>query len=151
MKKETKYNKIVNIEEDNEITILDYVFKYNDNLKGATGSKYYPITEEEIQERIGDFEGDDKELLIYMAENFGSLTREMIEGVDSSREALIELFFDNSIYSYPEHEEEIRKHFSIEDYPIIDCVGGGRCFKKDFQGNINPELSKIIREYEIVN
>lgn len=31
---------------------------------------------------------------------------------------------------------------------IFNCSGGGRCFVSDFQGNVNPELSKIIREYE---
>lgn len=31
---------------------------------------------------------------------------------------------------------------------IFECVGGGRCFDKDFQGNVNPELSAIIREFE---
>ena len=148
MRTEIKYNKIVNIADDNEIIILNYVFSHGDNFKGATGSKYYPVTEEEIQSRISEFEGDDKELLIYMAENFGNLDRNMIENVDSSREALIELFFDNSIDSNPDHKEEIRKHFSVDEYPLIDCVGGGRCFEKDFQGNVNPELSEIIREYE---
>lgn len=147
-KTEKRYDKIVNIAEDNEITILNYTFKHNDNFQGATGSKYYPVTEEEIQNRISDFEDNDKELLIYMAENFGSLTREMIENVDSSREALIELFFDSSINSNPTHEEEIRKYFKEKDYPIIDCVGGGRCFDKDFQGNKNKKLSAIIRKFE---
>jgi len=143
---EKRYDKIVNIAEDNEITILDYVFEKG--FSGATGSKYYPVTEEGIQNRIEDYEDNDKELLIYFAENFGDLTREMIEGVDSSRKALIELFFDNSIDSCPDHEAEIRKHFSIDEYPVIDCVGGGRCFEKDFQGNQNTKLSEIIREYE---
>jgi hypothetical protein len=146
MKTQKDYNKIVNIAEDNEITILDYTFNYNGNMRGATGSVYYPVTEGEVQDRISEFEGDDKELLIYMAENYGELNREMIEGVDSSREALIELFFDSSVTR--EHEEEIRKHFSEDKYPIIDCVGGGRCFNSDFQGNVNPELSKEIREFE---
>ena len=148
MKHQKTFNKIVDIAEDNQITVLDYVFDHGDGFKGATGSNYYPVTENEIQDRISEYEDDDTELLCYYAENFGELTPEMIRNVDSSRESLIELFFDNSIDSNLEHEKEIRKYFPEEDFPIIECVGGGRCFDKDFQGNKNKELSKIIREYE---
>lgn len=148
MREQTNYNKVVNFDkETNEITVLDYVFKHNDGFKGATGSIFEPLTEEQIQEVIGDYEGDDKELLIYMAENFGSLNREMIENVDSSRDALLELFFD---LSYSEQWDDIREQtgLSEEEAVIFNCMGGGRCFDSDFEGNINTELSKIIREYE---
>ena len=39
---------------------------------------------------------------------------------------------------------------TIADYPIIEYVGGGRCFKKNmvFDEVYNPELLKIINEIE---
>jgi len=146
MKKLTKYNKIVNYSEDREITVLDHVFE-NDNFKGAVGSVFYPVSEEEIQNRIGEYEDNDKELLIYFAENFGELNREIIENIDSSRKALIELFFD---LSYPELYDYMRSELNLskDQAVIFDCVGGGRCFGKDFKGNINIELSQVIRKHE---
>lgn len=147
MRTSTKYNKIVDISEDGEITVLNDVFSYDNNHKGATGSKFYPITEEQIQDRISELEGDDMELLKYMADNFGEVTRAMIDNIDSSRDALIEMFFD---LSYSEQWDDLRKQANLtkEDAIIFDCVGGGRCFDKNFQGNVNIELSEIIREYE---
>jgi hypothetical protein len=146
-KKETLYNKVVNISEDGEITLLEYTFNHSDGFKGAVGSIFYPITEKQIQEAISDYEDNDKELLIYMVENFGSLDRNMIENIDSSREALIDLFFDRS---YEDLWDDLREQCNIkeEESVIFNCVGGGRCFDKNFEGNINPELSKIIREFE---
>lgn len=145
-RKETKYNKIVNFDEETrEITLLDGVFQYEDGFKGATGTTFEPITEEQIQERLEGLEGDDIELLCYYAENFGEVTVEMIRGVDSSREALIELFFDQS-YCYL--GDYLRESLNLEDIVLFNCIGGGRCFDKDYQGNVNPKLSKVIRKYE---
>ena len=145
-KEETKYNKIVNFDkETREITVLDRVFKHSDDFKGATGSKFEPVTEEDIQDRIGNLEGNDTELLCYFADNFGDVTAEQIRYVDSSRDALIELFFD---LSHIENHDDIIEELGLENVEFLNCIGGGRCFDENFQGNINPELSKIIREYE---
>jgi len=161
MKNETKYNKVVNFDpETKEITVLDGVFEYYDEnnykdtgiekvitMKGATGSIFEAVSKEDFDERLAPYLNDDKELLIYMAENFGDLNRQMIENVDSSEEALTNLFYD---LSYADLWPELRKElgFSEDEAYIFNCTGGGRCFDKGFQGNINPELSEIIREYE---
>lgn len=151
MKKETKYNKVVNIAEDGEISVLNYTFEHSKDFRGATGNRFYPITENEIQERIGDYEDNDMEFLKYWADNIGDITSQMIDNIDTSREALIEFFFDSSyseLWDYM-REELGKTDATKEDYPVIfDCVGGGRMFDADFQGNVNPELSKIIREFE---
>ena len=146
-RKEIVYNKIVDYSEDREITVLSGVFEYTDSFRGATGNKFIPISEEEIQDRISEYEGENMEFLKYMADNFGGVTSQMIDGIDTSREALIDFFFDQS---YRELWDDIREELGLseEEAVIFDCVGGGRCFDKDFQGNINPELSAIIREYE---
>lgn len=148
MRTSRTFNKVVNFDkETNEITVLRDVFSYDDGMRGAVGSKFEALSEDQIQEVIGEYEDDDKELLIYMAENFGEINRDIIENIDSSRDALIELFFD---LSYENLWDELREQtgLSEEESVIFNCIGGGRCFDKDFQGNVNPELSKIIREYE---
>jgi len=54
-KQETKYNKIVNFDEDTkEITVLDGIFKYEDGFKGATGSKFEPVSRDEYEDRTDE-------------------------------------------------------------------------------------------------
>jgi hypothetical protein len=51
-RKSITYNKIVNFDPDSkEITVLDDVFKYNDDFKGATGSNFVPVSKKVYKER----------------------------------------------------------------------------------------------------
>lgn len=151
MRAETKYNKIVNFDkETNEITVLDYTFDdtlYGKPFKGATGAKFEIISKEQFYEVIEPYLDNKEELLCYMADNFGEVSSNMIRNADASEEALKELFFD---ISYIEMWDELREELNLseEEAYIFNCVGGGRCFDKDFQGNVNPELSIVIREFE---
>ena len=148
MRTQTNYNKVVNFDkETNEIAVLDYIFKHEDGFKGATGSKFEPISKKQFDETIEPYLDDDIEFLIYMAENFGDLNRQMIENVDSSEDALKELFFD---LSYSELWDELREVCGLdeEEAYIFNYIGGGRCFDKDFEGNMNTDLSVLIREIE---
>lgn len=148
MRTQTNYNKIVNFnKETNEITMLDYIFNHEDGFKGATGTKFEPISKSEFYDTIDPYLDNDKELLIYMAENWGALTCEMIEGVDSTEEALKNFFFD---LSYMELWDDLREELNLDENEayIFNCSGGGRCFDKDFQGNVNTELSELIRQIE---
>ena len=48
-RKETTFNKVVNVAEDGEITVLDYIFYdtlHGKPFNGATGSKFYPVSRE---------------------------------------------------------------------------------------------------------
>lgn len=146
MRKQTNYYKIVNFyEESKEITILDYVFE--DGYKGAVGSVFVPVSEDEIQDTISEYEDEPMELLKYMADNGFEITSGLIDSLDTSREGLLNLFFDRS---YSDKWDYLREELKLsEDEAVIfNCIGGGRCFNKDFEGNVNPELSPVIREYE---
>lgn len=159
-REEVKYNKIVNFDEETkEITVLDGTFKYFQEteyktgvemvitMKGATGSKFEAVSKEQFDETIEPYLDDKEELLCYMADNFGELNSEMIRSADASEEALKELFFD---LSYAELWDYLREELNLseDEAYIFNCIGGGRCFDKDFQGNINPELSQVIRDIE---
>ena len=39
-------------------------------------------------------------------------------------------------------------NLSKDEAYIFNCLGGGRYFDKDYQGNYNEELSQLIREIE---
>lgn len=147
MRTQTDYNKIVDYnKETGEITVLDYIFD-DGNFKGATGTKFQLVSKEDFYETIEPYLDDKEELLCYMADNFGSLTSEMIRYADPSEERLKELFFD---LSYSEMWDDLRTELSLneEEAYIFNCSGSGRCFDKNFQGNMNPELSLLIRAIE---
>ena len=149
-KQETKYNKIVNFDEDTkEITVLDGIFKYEDGFKGATGSKFEPVSRDEYEDRT-----DEDNFVEYLIDSGIDLPdnfkRSGFEGLAKAMIANDEVegfVFDTS---YDELWEYLREELNLseDEAYIFNCIGGGRCFDKDFNGNINPELSILIREIE---
>ena len=149
-KQETKYNKIVNFDEDTkEIIVLDGIFKYEDGFKGATGSKFEPVSRDEYEDRTD--EDNFVEYLInsgidlpdnFKRSGFEGLVKAMI-----ANDEVEDFVFDTS---YNELWEYLREELNLseDEAYIFNCIGGGRCFDKDFNGNINPELSILIREIE---
>ena len=149
-RQETKYNKIVNFDEDTkEITVLDGIFKYEDGFKGATGSKFEPVSRDEYEDRTD--EDNFVEYLIdsgidlpdnFKRSGFEGLAKAMI-----ANDEVKDFVFDTS---YDELWEYLREELNLseDEAYIFNCIGGGRCFDKDFNGNINPELSILIREIE---
>ena len=148
-RQETKYNKIVNFDkETNEITMLDYIFQHG-GFKGATGTKFEPITKSEYKERMQ--KDNVIEYLVdsgidlpenYKRSGFNGLYKAMKQNNE-----LESFIFDTS---YSEMWDKIRTDLKLSknDAFIFNCIGGGRCFYKDFEGNINPELSELIRQIE---
>ena len=149
-RQETKYNKIVNFDEDTkEIIVLDDIFKYEDGFKGATGSKFEPVSRDEYEDRTD--EDNFVEYLIgsgidlpdnFKRSGFEGLAKAMI-----ANDEVKDFVFDTS---YNELWEYLREELNLseDEAYIFNCIGGGRCFDKDFNGNINPELSILIREIE---
>lgn len=143
--KRIEINKVVKVE-DNTITVLDSAFEYEDGFKGLTGTVFEIVSKDYFDETIEPYLNNDKEVLIYYAENFGDLNREMIEGVDSSEEALTELFFDTSYEGLWDYLREELNLTEDEAY-IFNCIGGGRCFTAQDKFTHNKELEKYL-EYE---
>jgi len=148
MRQEITYNKVVNIAEDGEITVLQYVFNYSDGFKGATGNKFYPVSKSSYEESIS------AEMCIEYLINSGMDVPD--EYKRTGFKGMVEQMSENDratlIYdmSYDELWDILREsaNLSKDDAYIFECTSGGRMFNKDFQGNVNLELSAIIREYE---
>lgn len=148
MRQATIYNKVVNISEDGEISVLADVFEYEDGFRGATGNSFYPVSKAEYEEKIT--EENFIEYLIdsgielpveYKRTGFAGMVAQMNENERAN------LMFDNSYSELWDMMREVAG-LSEQDAYIFNCSGGGRMFDSNFQGNINPELSAIIREYE---
>lgn len=158
MRTETAYNKVVNYDkESGEIIVLSYTFRDTKEtgvesvitMQGATGNVFEIVSKEQFNETIEPYLNEPMELLKYYVEQGLGTTVEMIDNIDHAvtEEGLKELFFDLSCDELWDYLRE-ELNLSEEEAYIFNCVGGGRCFDSDFEGNINPELSIIIREFE---
>jgi len=149
MKNQVEYNKVVNFDEDTkEITVLDYIFN-NGDFKGATGSKFEAISREQYEETT-----EEENVIDYLIDSgielddrfkrggFQSMYNQMYEN-----DELKDCMFD---CSYSELWNYLREELGLSEDEafIFNCIGGGRCFDSDFEGNVNPELSILIREVE---
>lgn len=72
--KRIEINKVVKVE-DNTITVLESAFEYEDGFKGLVGTVFEIVSKSELDEAIEPYLNNDKEVLIYYAENFGNLNR----------------------------------------------------------------------------
>ena len=147
MRNQKEFNKVVNYDnETGEITLLDYVFSDN-NFCGATGTKFIPVSKTEYKERTSKKNVIEQILEVGVPESF------QLTGANGCYKAMkenneIESFiFDTS---YSELWDYLRMELKLNNTNafIFQCVGGGRCFENDFNGNVNPELSEIIRKFE---
>lgn len=146
-RKEINYNKLVG-KIDDTFYFLDYTFIHSDTFKGATGSELRPVSKEEYEERMSIESLTDSYAEIWRQEVQNENTTEgldeWIEGQNLGEENVFDL-------SYFELWEQIRAlGFSEEEYPVIECVGGGRCFSKNmkFDEVFAPELIEIINQFE---
>ncbi len=143
--------KVVNIDkEDGTITMLDYLFRHDKKFKGATGTKFNAISKAEYKDRTSKESVIDNiissGLITAPSKNLEYKFAEVMYKEMKANDEIESFCFD---LSYIEHWDKLREFgFSKSKYPVFDCVGGGRCFDENFEGNVNPELSKQIREYE---
>lgn len=160
MRTSTIYQKVVNIAEDGEITVLDEIFEYSDSFKGATGNSFYPVSKAEYNEAMKldniasylsdcisfeDVPGHCKYLADEVTESknpYKKWAKEIKDDGDAES-----LMFDTSYSELWDYLRETAK-LSKKDAYIFSCSGGGRCFDKNFNGNVNGELSPLIRQAE---
>ena len=147
MRKQTEYNKLV-AERNGEFYFCDYIFKHKDDFKGATGTELVPVSKEEYEERTS---------LESITERFEDCWRDAVSNGDEFRsldDYCSDIFqyegdeavFDFSGYNLWDQLREIG--YDEENYPVFDCIGGGRCFSKDDKWDkIYDEklLKKIVR------
>lgn len=150
-KEQTNYYQVVNVDKDNnELIMLDYIFEYRDT-KGATGTRFEPISKEVYKEMTS------KDAVIERIIDCGLVEYRYNKDIkykfaetlykEMKKSGEIEAFcFDTS---YKEHWDKLRVFgYPKGKYPIFNCTGGGRMFDKNFKGNVSEELNEIIRKAE---
>ena len=127
----TRYNKVVNF--DKEAMQKDSVIE--NILDCEIPMKFYSNKVQECYTQDDEFNIDDN-----LREN---AAKKCFKAMKDNKE-IEDFTFD---CSYRELWDDIRKELGLskDEAQIFHCTGGGRCFDEDFQGNINPELSEVIR------
>ncbi len=142
----TDYNKLVG-QIDGEYYFLETTFKHSDSFKGATGTVLRPIPKHEWEERCNP-ENIREENRDHWREAVSIGNTDDGLGDWMAYNDISEPYFDDS---YSEYWDALRKlGISEEEYPVIECVGGGRSFSyhMTFDEVFDTELIKVINEFE---
>lgn len=123
---------------DNSYYICDTLFEHADDFKGATATVLCPVTRNDYEDRTDPYNSDTIEYFEEcwkMAVQAGATT-DSLEGwvenvlmVDDD-----EAVFDFSGYEYWELLRETVPELTEEDYPVLECIGGGRSFSPECSG-----------------
>lgn len=163
MYKKTDINKVVHIDwENNKIYLLNYLYT-DTNRSGAVGTIFTPINQEQYNEGIS------KESTIHLILHpryvkhimeplhyIWDIKRPSNEFIEDLGNAFYEeMKRNNKLESFKfnvnnkTHWNELRTYgFDEESFPIFNKIDEGRIFKKDFEGNVSPELCEEIRKHE---
>jgi hypothetical protein len=157
--KQTNINKLVGRSEDGDYYWLDYVFEDGEELRGAVGSVFRPVSEAQKEETMSLDNAKERFVDIWAE---AARDRRTEQGLEEFVQDIIavdgeEAFFDFSYYhnsceiakvynsELPENTEESEKaEFS-------ECVGGGRCFnhKIKWAKVYDKKALKLALSYEI--
>ena len=161
-RKQTDYNEIIGIDEYNSIIICDYIFKYEDGFKGATGTSLAPVSQEYIDER-NDIEAFKEEHEWLWKDAVSADATEL--GFDDYMQELFDDQECNSDGEFFGHDNSsvhlVSDEFQEEHFPdaaTFECIGGGRMFcgvmrfKKVFRKDILDAIVEIEDDfsYEVV-
>ncbi len=126
------------------------IFDYGDGFKGATGSRFELVSRAQYEEETSEENVRDNYAYLWQeavtsghykgSEN--DYIEELMQDVDS-------LVYDNS---YSHLHDSIRELLGVteEEYPIINCSGGGRMFddKTTYPTVYREDLLQLIRDAE---
>lgn len=151
MRTETKYDKLVG-QKENEFYFVDDIFKYDDGMQGVTGTILVPVSKEEYEDRTSN------EAKYDYLDNSGSWEEAVKSGrTEESKQDyyqnIIDIAGDELIFDFSGSDlwDQLRSiDYDEENYPVIECVGGGRCFKSknNFDKVFDKELLKKVEMQE---
>jgi len=139
---------------DNAYYLCDYLFKHSDGFKGATATVLCPVARETYENRTDSGHPNTIERFEdcwQQAVQAGSTTDslegwvEMVLDTDGD-----EAVFDMSGYDYWDDLRAAIPELTEEDYPVFECVGGGRSFSPDMKWDeiYDEKLWQQIKEIE---
>jgi len=154
-RKQKNFNKLVG-RIGNDYYFCDYIFidgKMNNELfQGATGTVLNPVSKEEYEERT---DPESEECLDYFKEIWQmSVQDDNTElGLQEWVEQVLNIDGDEAVFDFSGYNlwEQLRDiGLNEDDYPVFECVGGGRSFdsKMKFDEVYNKDLWRLIKAVE---
>ena len=150
---ETRIKKLVG-RIDNTYYFCDTLFEHGDDFRGATATVLCPVPRDVYEERIDAGNPDTLEYFEdcwRQAVQAGSTT----DSLQSYVEAILDIngdeaAFDMSGYDYWDDLRAAVPELTEEDYPVFECIGGGRSFRPDMKWDelYNENLWRQIKEIE---
>ena len=150
MRKEKKFNKLVG-RIGNEFYFCNDIFSYEDgSLQGATGTTLCPVSKELYEERSSQEN---------VEELYADTWREMVasgketRGLDAFVGDVLNYEGDEALFDFSGYTlwGQLRERgFDDVSFPVIECIGGGRCFGNDlkFDEVFDKDLLRKIRMIE---
>lgn len=140
MRNQVSYEKAVGII-DGQVYVVNYTFEdelHGEPFKGVTGAVLVPLSQEYVDERNSMDELVEHYREVWKSEVRSDCTELGLEQwiEESVNHYDYDLFpgHDNSYVHLIDTDEEVLKHFP--DAVGFECIGGGRCFKKDMQWDV---------------
>ena len=140
---------------DDAYYFCDYLFEHADDFKGATATVLCPVSRGVYKERT-DPENDDTleyfedcwKQAVQAGRTTDSLTDYVKMILDTDGD---EAVFDFSGYDYWDDLRAAVPELTEEDYPVFECIGGGRSFRPDMEWDeiYDAGLWQQIKEIEI--
>lgn len=120
---------------DNAYYFCDTLFEHADDFKGATATVLCPVTRRFYEDRTNpeDFDTQDWFEETWQGAVASGNTKEGLEDFTAQclRDNGDEAVFDFSGYNYWDLLREAIPELTEEDYPVFECIGGGRSFSPD--------------------
>ena len=140
-----------------EYVFLDEAFKNGNDFKGLTGTKFIFLTEEEVSDRIDDYDFRQLRVDVVNCNNTDDWYSEWRDSLDESEELRCVLDDSYSGTSWVNNAIAYANVIEDQDYEYSDCVSGGRIFdeemlNRDFREYVDEENYKkfleLYKEYE---
>lgn len=140
-----------------EYVFLDEAFKNGNDFKGLTGQKFIFLTEEEVSDRIDDYDFHELRVDAVKYNNTDDWYSEWRDSLDENEKLSCVLDDSYSGTSWVYNAMSYANVIEDQDYEYSDCVSGGRIFDKemldrDFREYVDEEnykkLLDLYKEYE---
>ncbi len=139
---------------DDNYYVCDYLFGQGKSFKGVVASVLRPVSADEVDDRTNPNNPDTLDWFydLWSMAVDGRRTEDSLQTFVSQVLAIDgeEAVFDMGSSEYWDLIREAVPELTEEDYPIFECVGGGRSFSPDMKWDelYNAELWAEIQTYE---
>ena len=140
-----------------EYVFLDEAFKNGNDFKGLTGTKFVFLTEEEVSDRIDDYDFHDLRVEAVKHNNTDDWYSDWFDSLDEreKEQCVLDDSYSGTVWLNNAMDDVNEKE--DQDYEYSDCVSGGRIFDeemldRDFREYVDEEnykkLLELYKEYE---